>query len=658
MFKKYFNIIFLLLSLLIIWQLYVLTTYPAFKNDDSPETAASAYLLGIGHPPAYPLYTMAGKIFTLLPLGSPAFRVNLCAMFLSMLVLAMTYLLIRRGARLFFGRESSIINYAGVFILAFSYIFWNQAIEAKGGIYVLNLFFLAALAYCCLKLSEKFEIKYFYLMSFIYGISLCNHWPSMGLLLPVFGYFLWKNRQAVNKKRARAGAMFFLLGISAYLYLPVRAATNGVFAFMAKPDTWDMFWWTVLRSGYAPPVSPGRAVFAYQAKEALAALSWNYMLPGLFALPGAYFLWDKDKKASLFLLYIFAVTAFFVVFINRTLRETLWTLDIFLMPAQYALYLFMMTGLYFLHGLIPNRAARLSYAVAAAALAVIAGPVNFRANDARFNYISYDFGRNVINTMEPGSLFLADGDYFVMPMTYLAAVEHRTDNIKYQQLMPLQYAWGWKDYFAKYGALAAAAPTVFDLINESLKTGNVYLSNYAPALQGRTPGYEQAAKGVLYKLAPEHACEAPDILQAYSMRGMFKYRSQNDEWAPVLYGQIMEGQAEELSKRKLYGQALPLYSLVYSLPGLGIKEGVCFNMSVAYKNTGDYENQLIWLNEALRINPGFWRAYRDKGILYYNQHNLQTAREMFRDSLQYGSESREIDEGYLRELDKIQGTAH
>ena len=49
-----------------VFMLYLNTTHPVFKNDDSPETAAAGQTLGIGHSPAYPLYTMASKIFTLL----------------------------------------------------------------------------------------------------------------------------------------------------------------------------------------------------------------------------------------------------------------------------------------------------------------------------------------------------------------------------------------------------------------------------------------------------------------------------------------------------------------------------------------------------------------------------------------------------------------
>jgi hypothetical protein len=64
------------LALLAVFQFYLGCMYPAYNNDDSPETIASESTLGIAHPPGYPLVTMLGKISSLALPGSPAFRDN------------------------------------------------------------------------------------------------------------------------------------------------------------------------------------------------------------------------------------------------------------------------------------------------------------------------------------------------------------------------------------------------------------------------------------------------------------------------------------------------------------------------------------------------------------------------------------------------------
>ena len=73
--------------------LYLPTLNPAFRADDSPETAATAVILGIQHPPAYPLQTLVGRLASRLPLGSEAWRLNLMAAVLGALACALLSLL-------------------------------------------------------------------------------------------------------------------------------------------------------------------------------------------------------------------------------------------------------------------------------------------------------------------------------------------------------------------------------------------------------------------------------------------------------------------------------------------------------------------------------------------------------------------------------------
>ena len=44
---------------------------------DSGEMACAAWTLGVAHQPGYPLYIISAKLFSLIPLGNPAWRLNL-----------------------------------------------------------------------------------------------------------------------------------------------------------------------------------------------------------------------------------------------------------------------------------------------------------------------------------------------------------------------------------------------------------------------------------------------------------------------------------------------------------------------------------------------------------------------------------------------------
>src|SRR5688500_10781433 len=57
--------------------LYIRTLAPSVMPGDYAEFQLCAAVLGVPHPTGYPLYIMLGKLFTLLPFGDVAYRVNL-----------------------------------------------------------------------------------------------------------------------------------------------------------------------------------------------------------------------------------------------------------------------------------------------------------------------------------------------------------------------------------------------------------------------------------------------------------------------------------------------------------------------------------------------------------------------------------------------------
>jgi len=76
--------------------LYIATLAPSVVTifDDSLEFQLITYQLGIAHPTGYPLYTLLGKLFTFIPVGNVAYRVNLMSAVFGAATVALTYLLI------------------------------------------------------------------------------------------------------------------------------------------------------------------------------------------------------------------------------------------------------------------------------------------------------------------------------------------------------------------------------------------------------------------------------------------------------------------------------------------------------------------------------------------------------------------------------------
>jgi hypothetical protein len=77
---------------------YVKYLAPTIFTGDSADATMASYFLGIPHPPGFPVYTWIGHIFTFLPVGDVAYRVNLMSAFFGALVIPVVYMIIRTFA--------------------------------------------------------------------------------------------------------------------------------------------------------------------------------------------------------------------------------------------------------------------------------------------------------------------------------------------------------------------------------------------------------------------------------------------------------------------------------------------------------------------------------------------------------------------------------
>ena len=125
---------------LFVFVLYLMTLAPTvlyFTTDmrDAPVLPVSAYVLGIPQATGYPTYTILTHLFTYLPIGDVAYRVNLAsAVFGTLAVVAVFFVGLALSRR---------VVAAAVGALAFgaSGLFWSQAVIAE--VYTLNALFVA-----------------------------------------------------------------------------------------------------------------------------------------------------------------------------------------------------------------------------------------------------------------------------------------------------------------------------------------------------------------------------------------------------------------------------------------------------------------------------------------------------------------------------------
>jgi tetratricopeptide (TPR) repeat protein len=126
---------------------YVRTLTPTVPFWDSGEFIATSYILGLPHPPGNPVYTMLGRVLSVIPFETVAWRVNFMSAFASALAVLFTFLVTARAMRRTFGNGpltpmqwlcSEIGGLTAAFFLAFSSSFWESAVEAE--VYSLSSF--------------------------------------------------------------------------------------------------------------------------------------------------------------------------------------------------------------------------------------------------------------------------------------------------------------------------------------------------------------------------------------------------------------------------------------------------------------------------------------------------------------------------------------
>jgi tetratricopeptide (TPR) repeat protein len=197
---------------------YAATLCPTISAGDSGELAVAAATLGIAHPPGYPLWTMLGRVAVLVLPGTPAVSLNLfsavCAAAAAGLMTVLLTMLTGRT-----------LASAGVALgFAFARSVWTNAVVVE--VYALNLLLTIA-ALTAAVAARRGRPRLFLLAAYLLGLGAANH-PFALLAGPlVLALALGPSRNPAESIDDRARRLLpmaglFLLGLSAYLYLPAR----------------------------------------------------------------------------------------------------------------------------------------------------------------------------------------------------------------------------------------------------------------------------------------------------------------------------------------------------------------------------------------------------------------------------------------------------
>jgi len=217
------------------------------SGEDGPEFAATALTLGIPHPTGYPLYTLIGRLVTLVPRIRPGHGLALLSALFAASTVVLLYLAIRRGASLakvsLDGPAGTLGPAAASIAFALSPTFWSQSIITE--VYALHLFFASLLVYLAIRQAGRATARGACLLIYFCGLALGHHLAIVEILPGVL-FLLLERKRPGELLRALP---FFLLGASVLLFLPIRGSCQPRFQWGVH-ETWEGFRWAALGSQY------------------------------------------------------------------------------------------------------------------------------------------------------------------------------------------------------------------------------------------------------------------------------------------------------------------------------------------------------------------------------------------------------------------------
>jgi tetratricopeptide (TPR) repeat protein len=396
---------------------YVLGACPTIYVGDSGELVAAVHLLGIPHPSGYPLYVLLGKLWTLLlPVGSIAYRMSVFSSVSAAAACGLLYLACRAVPM------TRLASAAAALTLGFSESFWAEANVQR--VYALNALFVALAMWLTIRWYHTRDRRTVWLVFMCCGVGAANHTVMAVCGIGVLVFMMAIDRSLLRQTRILAGAAAaFALGLTPYLYLPLRSRMNpaldwgnpetarSLLAVMLRTDFWSRRW-------YEQPSDLLVAGADYVSSFRLE-LGWPALTLAVVGASSAFSRRRERKRIpELLLLPALIMAANFVIVAIHGSRSDIFIWHRYYLPSYIALAWIVGLGCHEVLRFIPRRASAVVLIVPA--LLVIGG---FRGHDRSRYRVAEDFSRALLNQVPPGGRIIASDDNILFVLIYLHFVE-------------------------------------------------------------------------------------------------------------------------------------------------------------------------------------------------------------------------------------------
>jgi hypothetical protein len=397
-----------------------LTPSLSYLSPDGNELATVPYVLGLAHSPGYPFYTWLGKIFSWLPIGDVAHRMNLMSAVLGglgvgCLYLVITALLHPKAASPMIRRICAAV---AVLLFALSSTFWSQAGIAE--VYVPNIAMIG-LTLLILLLWERTRSDWvFFLFSLTFGLSLGTHLSNLGFAPAFIIFILLTDIRCLKRPTWWLAAIAgFGIGVAQFLWLPLKASTLTDRAMLARApvNIRGMYSYTLgafSQLKFAFPITelPDRLVIY------LDLLRQEFTIAGfILGVIGLIALLLRRPRHYYLLVGMYLVHVWFFI------QYQAFDLEVFFLPAHFLWAIFIafgltevLTGLISITKFLPERfiqkIAQGFLLIFLILFAVFPLLFNWHLNDRSEDVAINDFYANLWETLPEDSVLITQGGVF------------------------------------------------------------------------------------------------------------------------------------------------------------------------------------------------------------------------------------------------------
>jgi hypothetical protein len=437
---------------------YLLTLSRTVAAEDTGELAASLYTLGVVHPTGYPLFTLLGWVFAHLPIDARViwklslFGAVLCALATFVFFRLFLFLLSEKSAVLFrmkplgpsgLGERAAftapIAAFSASLVFAFSRTYWTEAVSVE--VYALHLVFMALVVWFFLRALSAIATgdpagnRRWMVFAFTLGLSFTNHMMTV-LLAPAF-LVLYFQVHGFSKRgfiRIAQGIPLFALGLSLYLYLPLRAAHAPLMNW-GDPRSLHAFWYHLSGGQYHGQMFSSFDIALRKLTQFTVDFPREFgFAPVLVAAWGIRSLFARSHRLLVFLLLFFFGCLFYSV--NYAFDDPNFYLNTYLAMAIACAF-----GTHDLLSRVPEKRRKIA-ALACGALVLFPLGLNYRALDKSRDAAVEEYALNVLHSMDSGAVYFTN-EYQRMaaPAFYLQIVEKVRPDIAVIDIVMLSNPW-------------------------------------------------------------------------------------------------------------------------------------------------------------------------------------------------------------------------